>query len=251
MGVSVAGPRTRVLVVTNEIELTRLARSVLEPTGCTVSSEQLFRAHAKADGSFDIVILDLPGLDLDQLRQAKREYSDAQLIAVCGGYREADCIAVLDLDADYLPRPFRPRDLAARVRVAELRRFNATGRRRYYRRGSFVIDLFDRRVVMAGERIALAPSEMSVLTLLAGRAGYVATFSRILAGLGRADSATGRRALRSSVSRLRRKIERDPGRPDLLLTEAGVGYRLAAETEGESSVEALTPRREGHEDASS
>jgi two-component system, OmpR family, KDP operon response regulator KdpE len=251
MGMSAAGPRTRILVLTGEIELMRLVRSVLEPTGCIVDSGQLFGAGAKADGPFDIVIIDLPGLDLDQLRQAKRAYSDAHLIAICGGYREADCIAVLDLDTDYLPRPFRPRDLAARVRVAELRRFNATGRRRYYRRGSFVIDLFDRKVAMGGERIALAPSQLNVLTLLASRAGYVATFGRILAGLGRADSATGRRALRSSVSRLRRKIERDPRRPDLLLTEAGVGYRLAAETEGESSVEPLTPRREGHEDASS
>ena len=92
-----------------------------------------------------------------------------------------------DLDADYLPRPFRPRDLAARVRVAELRRFNATGRRRYYRRGSFVIDLFDRKVAMEGEPIALAPSELGVLIHLASSAGHVATFGRILAGLGRAE----------------------------------------------------------------
>jgi two-component system, OmpR family, KDP operon response regulator KdpE len=251
MGMSVAGSRTRILLLTSEVELMRLVRSVLEPRGCRVDSDQLIGGSAKADGPFDVVIVDLPGLDLDQLRQAKRAYPDAHPIAICGGYREADCIAVLDLDADYLPRPFRPRDLAARVRVAELRRFNATGSRRYYRRGSFVIDLFNRKVAMGGERIALTPSEMGVLTLLASRAGYVATFSRILAGLGRPDSANGRRALRSSVSRLRRKIERDPGRPDLLLTEAGVGYRLAAETEGESSVEPLAPRREGHENTSS
>jgi two-component system KDP operon response regulator KdpE len=250
MGVSVARPRTRILVLTSEIELMRLVRSVLEPTGCMVVSDQFFGASAKADGPFDVVMVDLPGLDLDQLRQAKRAYSDAHLIAICGSYREADCIAVLDLDADYLPRPFRRRDLAARVRVAELRRFNATGRRRYYRRGSFVIDLFNRKVAVGGERIALAPSEMSILILLASRAGHVATFCRILAALGRADSATGRRALRWSIFRLRRRVERDPRRPDLLLTEAGVGYRLAAETEDESSLDPPTPRRLENEDAS-
>ncbi len=103
MDVSVAGPRTRILVLTSEIELMRLVRSVLEPTGCMVAADQLFAATAKADGPFDIVMVDLPALDLDQLRQAKRAYSDAHLIAICGSYREADCIAVLDLDADYLP----------------------------------------------------------------------------------------------------------------------------------------------------
>ncbi len=251
MDVSVAGPRTRILVLTSEVELLRLVRSVLEPAGCMVVSDPFFRASAKADGPFDIVMADLPALDLDQLRQAKRAYSDAHLIAICGSHREADCIAVLDLDADYLPRPFRPRDLAARVRVAELRRFNATGRQRYYRCGSFVIDLFDRNVSMGGEPIALAPSELGVLTILASSAGHVATFGRILAGLGRADSTSGRRALRASVFRLRRRIERDPRRPDLLLTETGVGYRLAAETENEPSLDPPTPRGLENEGASS
>jgi two-component system, OmpR family, KDP operon response regulator KdpE len=251
MRASVAGRRTRILVMSGEIELIRLVRSVLAPRGCVVRSDRLFGAANGADEPFDIVIVDLPGLDLDELRQAKRTHSDAHFIVICGSYREADCIAILDLDADYLPRPFRAQDLAARVRVAELRRFNASGRRRYYRRGSLVIDLFDRKVAMGGERIALAPSEMSVLALLASRAGHVATFGRILAGLGRADSASGRRALRASVFRLRRRIERDPRRPDLLLTESGVGYRLAAETEDEPNRDPPTPRRAQNEDASS
>jgi two-component system KDP operon response regulator KdpE len=251
MGASVAARRTRVLVMTGEIELMRLVRSVLEPGGCQVSPDGLSGARAKAEGPFDIVLLDLPGLDLDQLRDVKRTHPDAHFVVVCGSYREADCIAVLDLDADYLPRPFRARDLAARVRVAELRRFNASAPRRYYRRGSFVIDLFDRRVALEGERIALARSEMSVLTLLASRAGHVATFGGILAALGRADSASGRRALLASVFRLRRRIERDPRRPDLLLTEAGVGYRLASETEDELTLDPRLPRRAGSEDASS
>jgi len=113
-----------------------------------------------------------------------------------------------------------------------------------------VIDLFDRKVAMGGEPIALAPSELGVLTILASSAGHVATFGRILAGLGRPNSTSGRRALRASVFRLRRRIERDPRRPDLLLTEAGVGYRLAAEAEGEVSPAPPTPRRKGNEDYS-
>jgi two-component system KDP operon response regulator KdpE len=228
MGASLGGRRrTRVLVITSEIELVRLVRSALETEGCLVG------AMAKADGPFDIVLVDQPELDLDQLRQAKRAHSDAHVIAICGGYREADCIAVLDLDADYLARPFRQRDLATRVRVAELRRFNATGRRRFYRRGSFLIDLFDHKVAIGNEPIALARAH------------------RILAELGRTDSASGRQALRSSIFRLRRRIERDPRRPNLLLTEPGVGYRLADESENEQGGELSAPRRAGQAEPSS
>ena len=237
--------------MTSEIELKRLVRSVLEPRGYIVGSDGLTGAGARADGPFAIVIVDLPGPDLDQLRQVRRAYSDADVIAICDSYREADCIAVLDLDADYLPRPFRARDLAARVRVAELRRFNASGRRRYYRRGSLVIDLFDRNVALQGQRIALAPSEMNILTLLAARPGHVATYSRMLAGLGRADSTSGRQALRMFVFRLRRRIERDPRRPDLLVAEPGVGYRLADESEDELGLDPPTPRQAGENDTSS
>ena len=250
MGGSVAEPLTRILVLTNEIELMRLARLVLAPRGCAVQSNGLSEAPA-ANGPFDIVIVDLPTPDLDQLRQAQRAYSGAHVIALCGSYREADCIAVLDLDADYLARPFRQRDLATRVRVAELRRFNATGRRRFYRRGSFVIDLFDNKVVIGNERIGLARTHLRILTLLASRASHVATFDRILAELGRADSPSGRRALRSAVFRLRRRIERDPRRPNLLLTEPGVGYRLADESENEQGGELSAPRRAGQAEPSS
>jgi two-component system KDP operon response regulator KdpE len=249
MGVSVAEPLTRILVLTCEIELMRLARLILKPRCRVAWSNGL--SGAPASGPFDIVIVDLPPADIDQLRQAKRTYSDADVIALCGSYREADCIAVLDFDADYLPRPFRPRDLAARVRVAELRRFNASGCRRYYRRGSFEIDLFERKVALGGKRIALAPSEVRILTLLASRIGHVATYGRILAGLGRADSTSGRQALRMVVFRLRRRIERDPRRPDLLLAEPGVGYRLADESEDELGLDPPTPRQAGEDDSSS
>jgi DNA-binding response OmpR family regulator len=86
------------------------------------------------------------------------------------------------------------------------------------------------RSLLAGELLALAPFELGVLTLLARDAGSVVPFGRILAEFGRADSAAARQALSSCVFRLRKRIERDPRRPDLLLTEARIGYRLAAES---------------------
>jgi DNA-binding winged helix-turn-helix (wHTH) protein len=110
----------------------------------------------------------------------------------------------------------------------------------------FVVDLFDRTVALDGESIALAPFELSVLTVLASRPGRVTTFGDILAGVGRAGSASGRQALRMSVFRLRRRIERDPKHPVLLLTEAGVGYRLAPESVDHLNFEARTPQHEGN-----
>jgi two-component system KDP operon response regulator KdpE len=150
------------------------------------------------------------------------------------------------VDVDYLPRSFRAQDLRARVRVAELRRFKAAGHKRFYRRGSFVIDLLERKVALNGESIALAPSELSVLTVLASRPGRVTTFGDFLAGVGHPGLASGRQALRMSVFRLRRRIERDPKHPVLLLTEAGVGYRLAPESVDHLNFEARTPQREGN-----
>jgi len=221
--------RTRILVLTGEVELRRLLRSLLEPNGRQVVSSPVPRDDSATNNPFDIVIVDLESLRLDEMSRVARVYQDAQIIAICSAYREADCIAVLDMGADYLPRPFRALDLSARVRVAELRRFKAKGYRRYYRRGSFIVDLLDRKIVLAGEPLALAPSQLEILMLLAGNAVGVVTFGQILAGLGRADSPAARQALRNSILRLRRRIERDPRRPDLVLTEVGVGYRLAGE----------------------
>jgi len=168
----------------------------------------------------------------DPVLRVKLAYPSAQIIALCREYREADCIAVLEMGVDYLPRPFRAHDLAARVHVAELRRFNATGRRRFYRKGALVFDLFNRRLAIEGRPIALSRSELAVLTLLASQAGAVATYERLLAELELVGAENGRQALRSCVFRLRRKIEREALRPEILLSEAGVGYRLAASIDG-------------------
>ena len=154
-GASASLPRTRILALTGEVELRRLLRSLLEPNGCKVVASAVPHDNSATNDPFDIVIVDLESLHLDVISQVMRAYPDAQIIAICGAYREADCIAVLDMGADYVARPFRALDLSARVRVAELRQFKAKGHRRYYRRGSFVVDLFDRKVVLAGEPLAL------------------------------------------------------------------------------------------------
>ena len=246
-GTNASRPRTLILALTGEAGLLRFLRSILEPSGCKVFPGALSGKGTAASEPADIVIVDLESIDLDLISRVRLAYPGAGILAICGAYRETDCIAILEMDVDYLPRPFRARDLVARVRVAELRRFKAAGRRRFYRRGSFVVDLFERTVALNGESIALTPSELNVLMFLAGMPGLVAAFGDLLEGVGRADSAIGRRALGTCIFRLRRRIERDPSRPDLLLTEARVGYRLAPESVDQSKLDASAPQRQDKE----
>jgi two-component system, OmpR family, KDP operon response regulator KdpE len=247
MGSSASEARTRIVALTGEVELLRLLRSILEPNGCKVLAGALALDGAASGHLVDIVIADLESFDRDGLGPAlllrlRRAYPGTELIAITREYSEADCIAILDVDVDCLPRPFRAEDLTARVRVAELRRFKAAGHKRFYRRGSFVVDLFERTVALDGELIALAPSELSVLMYSAKRPKRVTTFGDILARVGRAGSASSRQARPMSVFCLRRRIERDPKHPVLLLTEAGIGYRLAPESVDHLEIEVRTPQ---------
>jgi two-component system KDP operon response regulator KdpE len=228
MGKRISRRGTSILVLTSDAGLIRLARSILEPT-CTVIARAPL--GAKVDSSVertDLVIIDAESVDHNGIAAARRACPDAQVIALSREFSEADCVAILDADADYLARPFRAHDLAARVRVAELRRFNATGRPRIYRKGRLAFDLFSHRLVIDVQPVPLTPSELAILSILAGRPGAVVEYKWILAELSLDGSERSRRTLRSHILRLRRKIERDSLRPEILLAEAGVGYRLAA-----------------------
>jgi two-component system, OmpR family, KDP operon response regulator KdpE len=231
MGTRISRRRTTVLVLTSDAGLVRLAQSILEP-GCRVAGRALHGEDAdiRAERA-DVVIVDAESVDQDMMSTARRASPDARIIALCREFREADCVAILDADADYLSRPFRAHDLKARVRVAELRRFNATGRPRAYRKGPLVFDLFDLKLAIDGRPISLGPSELAILSLLASQPGVVTDHKRLLAVLGLDPSERSRRTLRSCIFRLRRKIERDSLHPEIVLAEAGVGYRLAISSE--------------------
>jgi two-component system KDP operon response regulator KdpE len=237
-------PRTLILALTREAELHRLLRSILEP-GCKVIAGDPPVDDVATGEPADIVVLDLEPFDLEMASRVRRAYPGAEILAICGTYREADCIAILERNVDCLPRPFAAQDLIARVRVAELRRLRTTGRGRFYRCGPVVIDLVVPGIDVDGKPVALARSELNILMRLAGRPGQVATFGEILAGLGRADTERGRRGLNMAIFRLRRRIERNPSRPQLVLTEAGVGYRLAPESDLAWPPDAAEPVRRG------
>src|SRR5208283_4162792 len=205
--------------------------SILEPDRRVIAAGPFGANPATGTPHADVVVVDLHAIDRDALAAAQRAHPGAAVIALCAEPREADCIAALEMGADYLPRPFSAADLAARVRVAELKRFAATGRPRFYRNGPLAFDLFSGRLSIDGEVVGLAPSELALFAHLAGRAGVVVAYERLLEEAGLAGSPRGRPALRSCVLRIRRKIEREPLRPEILLAEIGVGYRLAPPTD--------------------
>jgi two-component system KDP operon response regulator KdpE len=229
MSASCSRPRARLLALSDEVQLHRLLRSILTTEGRALVAQPFARLSGGAREACDVVLIDLDRLDLGVVAKAKRVFPGAEILALCGESREADRVAALEMGADCLERPFRAADLRARVRAAELRRFYAREERRYYRRGALTVDLFERRVSRDGRPLALTPSEIDVLAFLAREAGRAARFVEILEALGRDDSPRDRQALRAFVSGLRRKIERDAGRPELLLSEPRIGYRLVAE----------------------
>lgn len=231
MGTRISRRGTTVLVLSSDTGLIRLARSILAPACKVIGKAPLAASAEICPEQADVVIIDAESVDQDVISATRRACPIAQVIALGREFREADCVAILDADADYLARPFRGHDLAARVRVAELRRFNAMGRPRTYRKEGLAFDLFNRTLTIDGRPVSLGQSELAILSLLAGQPGVVVEHKRLLAELALDGSESSRRILRSRVFRLRRKIERDLLHPEILLAEAGVGYRLAASTE--------------------
>ena len=227
MDARVSERRTVVAMLTSEAALVRFARAVLEPERKVLWGASVAADQASACDRADVVVAEFDAVDRDAFAAVGRAYPGAAMIALCPARREADCIAALDLDVDYLARPFSAVDLAARVRVAERKRFAATGLPRFYRHGPLAFDLMRRTLSIDGRAVTLAPSERDLFADLASRAGVVVAYDRLLRNVRFAGASRGRPALRSCVLRLRRKIEREPIRPEILLSEPGVGYRLA------------------------
>jgi two-component system KDP operon response regulator KdpE len=134
-------------------------------------------------------------------------------------------VAALDLGADdYVTKPFGVEELAARIRAALRHRLQQEGEKPVFRSGAVTVDLIRRIVTVAGRPAKLTPREYDLLRLLVAHAGKVLTHSFILREIWSGDSDV--QYLRIYIRALRQKLEPDPQRPALILTEQGVGYRL-------------------------
>jgi len=223
----------RLLIVDDEVQILRLLRHVLEHGG--------FQVHEARTGSLalgeaatqrpDAMILDLGLPDLDGLKVLRRlrEWSKVPVLILTIRDGEDDVIAALDEGADdYLTKPFRARELLARVR-AMLRRAHTPEETAVVRFGEIEIDLAGHIVRRGGLKIHLTAKEYGLLRLLVQHRGKVVTHGQILRELWGPNSEQNTHYLRVYITYLRQKLESNPRMPAFLKTEAGIGYRLIAE----------------------
>jgi two-component system KDP operon response regulator KdpE len=225
-----------VLVVEDEPQVRRFLRAALTSHGYRLveaggvrEGEQLATSHNP-----DVYLLDLglPDGDGIDLVRRLREWSHTPIIVLSARGREEDKVNALDAGADdYLTKPFGVNELLARLRVA-LRHAQATAADEpVLEAGPLRVDLSRREVTVEGRDVRLTPTEYKLLALLARHAGKVLTHRQILREVW-GPNATEAHYVRVHMAELRKKIEGDPARPRLLVTEPGVGYRLRDRVEG-------------------
>jgi two-component system KDP operon response regulator KdpE len=176
-----------------------------------------------------LVILDLGLPDLDGIEVCRRlrEGRALPIVVLSARGAEQDKVAALDAGADdYVTKPFGAEELLARIRVA-LRRTEGTAQSGVLRRGDLTIDIDRRRVTRGSDELRLTPKELELLLFLAQRPGRVLTHRTILKAIWGPNAVDQPEHLRVLVNALRRKLERDPAKPQYITTEPWVGYRFA------------------------
>ena len=179
----------------------------------------------------DIIILDigLPDIDGIEVTRSLREWTQIPIIILSVRGSEKDKIAALDLGADdYLTKPFVVGELLARIRAA-LRRSVKTAGGPSFKTGDLEVDLERRLVKVAGNELQLTPNEYELLKVFIIHAGKVMTHKHLLSAVWGPEYIGESHMLHVNISNLRRKIEPDPSRPQIIITESGVGYRLKAD----------------------
>jgi len=223
----------RILVVDDERAIRRFLRASLTAHGYAVyeaSSGQEALSAVIGDRP-DLIILDLglPDLNGIEVTHQLREWTRIPIIVLSVREEEATKVAALDVGADdYLTKPFGIAELMARIRVA-LRHADQPAGEPVFEVGDLRMDRARRQVLMAGNEIVLTPTEYDLLRVLVQHAGKVLTHRQLLRQVWGGGYELETHLLQVNISNLRRKIEPDPSRPNYIITEVGVGYRLRAE----------------------
>ncbi|WP_028138223.1 response regulator [Bradyrhizobium japonicum] len=221
----------KVLVIDDEPPIRKLLRMGLTTQGYEILEASNGRTALEKLGEGPaLIILDLglPDVQGHELLRTIRARDEAVPIVVLSSRGdEAGKVQALDLGADdYLTKPFGMDELLARLRAALRHQLQVKGERPVFRTGDLSVDLV-RRIVKVGEReVKLSPKEYDLLRVLVQHAGKVLTHRFLLKELW--DELTDAQYLRVYVRQLRQKIEADPERPQYVLTETGIGYRLKA-----------------------
>ena len=222
----------RVMIVDDEGPILRVLKPSLAAAGYEVVDADNGRdaLTLAAQQIPDVIVLDLglPDMDGKDVILALRKWTQVPIIVLSAREAEAERIAALDTGADdYVVKPFHTGELLARVRAALRHRQSRAESTRYSGNG-LEIDFESRRVAIGGMEVHLTRKEYDLLRTLARHAGQVVTHKQLLAAAWD-GSVTDTQFVRVYIGQVRQKIERDPSNPRLILTEAGIGYRLAAD----------------------
>ena len=233
-------PSPIVLVLDDEVQIRRFLRTGFELNGFTVyeasTGAEAIRASTLRPVDLVIADLGLPDMDGSEVVERIRSWSTVPIIVLSVRSSEAEKVHLLELGADdYVVKPFGMAELLARVRVALRRQSRAATGEPTVKVGPLTIDLAARAVMLNGQRLTLTPKEYRLLQVLAQHAGNVVTHQHLLKEVWGSIHVHDTHYLRIFVRKLRQKIEPNPDSPRILVTELGVGYRLAQPAEAEAS----------------
>jgi len=224
--------RIRALVIDDEAAILRFLKPALEANNYDMASagtiaDGLKRIAAEAP---DIVLLDLglPDGDGKDIIRRAREWSDLPIIVLSAREREAEKIEALDLGADdYVNKPFNVGELLARMRTALRHRMQRKAEVPVLRVGNLEVDAVRHRATRGGAELKLTPKEFELLSFLAKHPGRVVTHKQILTAVWGPAHTEDTQYLRVYIGQLRQKVEEHPDDPKIVLTEPGIGYRIA------------------------
>jgi len=224
----------RVLVVEDDAHIRSVLRALLESSGYRVElAETAARALIEARSNRpDAVLVDLglPDLDGQQLIREIRSFTTIPILVLSARTAEQQKIAALDQGADdYVTKPFDAGELLARLRAALRRSVRTAEQSETLKLGRLTVDLAHREAREGDAPVHFTPLEFRLLEVLVRNLGMIVTQDQIIRDVWGPQRLDDTRRLRTYIKMLRQKIELEPGRPQLLLTEAGVGYRLRQE----------------------
>ena len=224
--------RIRALVIDDEAAILRFLKPALEANNYDIASagtiaEGLKRIAAEAP---DIVLLDLglPDGDGKDIIRRAREWSELPIIVLSARERETEKIEALDLGADdYVNKPFNVGELLARMRTALRHRMQRKAEVPVLRVANLEVDAVRHRATRGGAELKLTPKEFELLSFLAKHPGRVVTHKQILTAVWGPAHTEDTQYLRVYIGQLRQKVEEHPDDPKIVLTEPGIGYRIA------------------------
>lgn len=223
-----------ILLIEDDLQTRRFLKSNLTLNGwaCTEAKNAQLGLESLRNEFPDMVILDLGLPDMNGIEVIKhiRQYSEIPILILSARGLEVDKIAALEAGADdYLTKPFSNGELNARLQALLRRARRAGALHDVFVSGELMVNLAQRRVTLADQEVHLTPIEYNLLAQLVRHAGLVLTHRHLLKTIWGSEHIHDSHYLRIYMGQLRHKLELDPARPKYLLTEVGVGYRLAVD----------------------